>query len=117
MVAAMGLTKMAMYREFDEMIGSACFEEIAFQIQVRTCLRSCYLDLSFMPIADFICFMCSRMNIIPFATDICRSCTNTFCDGDMRPGGLYCLSWWPMMWSRMSKISSVGCGSCGSFAC
>ena len=37
MVAAMGLTKMAMYREFDEMIGSACFEEIAFQIQVRTC--------------------------------------------------------------------------------
>lgn len=34
MVAATGLTKMATYRELEAMISSACFEEIAFQIQV-----------------------------------------------------------------------------------
>ncbi|KAH8090375.1 armadillo-type protein [Filobasidium floriforme] len=33
LVAATGLTKMAHYREYEEMISSACFEEIAYQIQ------------------------------------------------------------------------------------
>jgi hypothetical protein len=37
LVAATGLTKMAHYREYEEMISSACFEEIAYQIQVNSC--------------------------------------------------------------------------------
>jgi hypothetical protein len=36
-MAATGLTKMAHYREYEEMISSACFEEIAYQIQVNSC--------------------------------------------------------------------------------
>ena len=39
LVAATGLTKLATYREYDKLIANACFEEIAYQIQVGTARR------------------------------------------------------------------------------
>jgi len=38
LVAAIGLTKLATYREYDRLIANASFEEIAYQIQVGTAL-------------------------------------------------------------------------------